>query len=581
MDMISSTEVIRRIESYFEGGAARYLSRAQAKGAAKAVAATANHTMALRPLNFHTAAEIAARVIENIPSYPGGFAGRGIVICGGGVRLFANAWVCIQMLRRLGCSLPIQLWHWGQRELDERMRALMTPLGVECVDVEKVRRRYPARLTHPWALKPYAILYCRFKEVLLLDADNVPVANPEFLFDAPQFRRAGAVFWPDFWRLGRERTAWKLFGVPYRDEPEFETGQVLVNKAVCWRALNLCLWYNQESELFYQHVYGDKETFHMAFRKLNAPFARPSRPIHRLPGVMCQHDFKGRRLFQHRNEAKWDLLSPNRRIRGFWFENECRQFLKQLGQAWDAQIEKLRPPPPEPATRGRGEMPADGEVKLFACMVSSRQRDDARQRTLADLASTDWGQRPVHVQMDEQRFSRNEDNQTHTAWRGLQVGLQSDADYILYLEDDLEFNRCFFGNLRAWPLLRQRQIALASLFNPGLRELARIRPSRGLVIDPHRFLGSKALLVSRDAARFFLRHWLEGPATLDLKLGALSARLDRPVFCHCPSLVRHVGRRSMVGRPFRQARDFQRDWTAPEINPAGVAGVAPATEGSR
>ena len=340
MEMISSAEVVRRIEAYFEGGAARYLSRAQARAAGSGVTATANYTWPARPLNFHTAPELAQEFIKSIPSYAGGFAGRGIVICAGGVRMFTNAWVCINMLRRLGCSLPIELWHRGPSELDERMRTLVAPLGVKCVDAEEQQRYHPARLTHAWALKPYAILHCPFKEVLLLDADNVPVVSPDFLFDTPQFRRTGAVFWPDYWRLQPERIAWKLFAVPYRDELEFESGQVLVDKKVCWRPLNLCLWYNQYSDFFYQYVYGDKETFHMAFRKLNAPFARPSRPIYRLPGVMCQHDFKGRRLFQHRNAAKWELFGPNRRIRGFWFEKECRQYLKQLAQAWDGHVAK-------------------------------------------------------------------------------------------------------------------------------------------------------------------------------------------------------------------------------------------------
>ena len=39
-----------------------------------------------------------------------------------------------------------------------------------------------------------------------------------------------AIFWPDFGRLGPERPIWQICEVPYRDEPEFETGQVVVDK---------------------------------------------------------------------------------------------------------------------------------------------------------------------------------------------------------------------------------------------------------------------------------------------------------------------------------------------------------------
>ncbi|SPE62495.1 conserved hypothetical protein [Verrucomicrobia bacterium] len=569
MDLITSAEVIRRIESYVAGGAARSLSRPQARAAGKAVAATRSHGLAARPLNFHTAPELAGRFLAELRPYPGGFAGRGIVICGGGVWMFTNAWVCIQMLRRLGCRLPIQLWHLGDRELDGQMRALVAPLGVECVDAEEQQRHSPARIAHGWALKPYALLRCPFKEVLLLDADNVPVANPEFLFDSPQFRRAGAVFWPDFWRLERGRTAWKLFGVPYRDECEVESGQILVNKERCWRALNLCLWCNQQSELFYRHVYGDKETFHLAFRKLNVPYAMPSRGIYRLRGVMCQHDFQGRRLFQHRNCAKWNLFRPNRRIRGFWFESECREFLKQLAETWDGQIDKLRPAPFRLAASSRQERALNREVRIFATLISIRQGESTWRQSLDNLANTDWAGRPVHVQLDEKRFSSNEENLTHAAWLALRVGLQTRAEYVLLLTDGLEFARDFFHNLRAWPLLRDYQFGCASLFNPGLRELACFARRRAVAINARAGLGSPALLLSRSTVQFLLEHWLEGPERLDVKLGTLAARLEQPVFCHWPSLVRPAGRR-LAANGAGHGSDFKRDWRSPEENLTGL-----------
>lgn len=177
--------------------------------------------------------------IQSVPEYPGTFEGKGIVICAGGVRLFTSAWVCINMLRKLGCTLPIQLWHLGKRELDAHMKAIVKPLGVECVDALEMRKKFPARILNGWELKAYALLHNPFKEVLLLDADNVPVVNPEFLFELQEYKSTGAVFWPDIGRLGRERTIWNICGVPYQDEPEFESGQILVNKERCWKALKL------------------------------------------------------------------------------------------------------------------------------------------------------------------------------------------------------------------------------------------------------------------------------------------------------------------------------------------------------
>lgn len=272
-------------------------------------------------------------VAASLPPYPGDRHGRGVIVPGGGVRYFTCAWVCINMLRRLGCELPVELWHLGRREMTDDMRDLLAPLGVTTVDAAEVRKVRPARILNGWELKPYAILNSRFREVLLLDADNVPVVDPTFLFDTPEYREAGAIFWPDFGRLGPDRSVWALTGVPHRDEPEFETGQVVVDKAPCWGPLHLTMWMNEHSDFWYRHIHGDKETFHIAWRQLGAPYAMPPRGIDALDGVMCQHDFGGRRIFQHRNMAKWSLTG-NRRIKEFMHEEQCLRFLAELRDRW-------------------------------------------------------------------------------------------------------------------------------------------------------------------------------------------------------------------------------------------------------
>ena len=45
--------------------------------------------------------------------------------------------------------------------------------------------------------KLMAIVGSSFSEVLWLDADNTAVRNPEYLFDLPEFRSNGALFWPE------------------------------------------------------------------------------------------------------------------------------------------------------------------------------------------------------------------------------------------------------------------------------------------------------------------------------------------------------------------------------------------------
>jgi len=53
------------------------------------------------------------------------------------------------------------------------------------------------------------------------------------------------------------------------------------------------------------------------------------RGILTLNGTMCQHDFEGKRLFQHRNHLKWSLVR-NPHVPGFVFETECNNYLLKL-----------------------------------------------------------------------------------------------------------------------------------------------------------------------------------------------------------------------------------------------------------
>lgn len=349
MALITAEDVIRRIEYYYQGRQLRYLHHANIVRAQTIEKRKESdpYEIGIHELTVNNARTKAEEFITQIPQYEDTFLGKGIVICGGGVTYFTCAWVCINMLRRMGCKLPIQLWYLGPLEMDAKMKQLVKPFGVTCIDARahwKRQQQFNQRNTFElyslggWQLKAYSILHSSLKEILLLDADNVPVVNPKFLFETPEYKECGAVFWPDYSHFGPEREIWDICGVTYRDEPEFESGQLLVDKSRCWNALQLAMWYNKHANFYYQYIHGDKDTFHLAFRKLEQAYAMTSYPIHPLEYTMCQHDFDGRRIFQHRNLAKWTLNRPNLRLFDFWYEEECLEFLQYLKIKWNGQI---------------------------------------------------------------------------------------------------------------------------------------------------------------------------------------------------------------------------------------------------
>jgi len=254
-------------------------------------------------------------------------SGRGIVMAVGGWRVFRWAWVGLHMLRRTGCTLPVELWHLHGGEIDRTMRRLTEPLGVRLVNASRVRPHHPARILNAWELKPYAVIHSRFRHVLLLDADNVTLIDPTSMFDSPQYQEHGAIFWPDEAPFPPRDPIWRLCGLASRPEPRVESGQLMVDNVRCRRALALTMFLNEHSDFFYQHVHGDKDTFQLAWWLTGQQYARPATPMRPLRGAMCQHDLRGRRMFQHRT-AKWD--DPDLRIRGFRHEDTCRGLLRRL-----------------------------------------------------------------------------------------------------------------------------------------------------------------------------------------------------------------------------------------------------------
>src|SRR5207247_1732169 len=152
----------------------------------------------------------------------------------------------------------------------------------------------------------------------------------------------------------------------------------------CWQALQLSLWFNENSDFYYRYLHGDKETFHLAFRKLKKAYALVDTPIQPLLRTMCQHDFDGKRLFQHRNADKWNLLLQNKHVPGFWFEEECRVYVSHLRQIWDGRLSCVQ------GLHSDKTIPRDAPT-IKAVMISCPERADLRRKTLKKLARTDWG----------------------------------------------------------------------------------------------------------------------------------------------------------------------------------------------
>src|SRR5690242_7865832 len=115
-------------------------------------------------------------------------SGRGLVVVAGGSRIFTNAYVLLHVLRKALCSrLPVELWHFGQAEMSPAMAALVEAFDVRLVDATPQLAATGADIRDGWQLKSFALAYSGFAEVLLLDADQVPISDPATCFDWPEY----------------------------------------------------------------------------------------------------------------------------------------------------------------------------------------------------------------------------------------------------------------------------------------------------------------------------------------------------------------------------------------------------------
>jgi hypothetical protein len=308
------------------------------------------------------------RIESPLPPVPGQGGGRGIVISvnakpgmSSGKHLpqgyFPGAWVLAKELRRLGCTLPITFAYLGELEWDPTLTRLVELLGVSVMDLRKIEEAdpIPPRILAGWESKWYAIWHSPYEEVLYLDADQVPMRDPSFLFDSKQFRYHGSVWWPDVPPYDREEwlpeCVWKNVGLEYRDEVDFETGQFMVDKAKCAKELWLAGWMNSHSDYFYRFVFGDKSTFHLALAVLGTNYAMPQRGAGGNPASLFQHDFAGQVLFQHLTRNKPSLSgypSPGSLLK----RDECERHLAELREIWHGRLwHQTDPSPKEEAWR--------------------------------------------------------------------------------------------------------------------------------------------------------------------------------------------------------------------------------------
>lgn len=238
-------------------------------------------------------------------------------------KLLVSAYAIARTLRFAhNCTLPIEIWYLASEmgsnaTQNAILQELMTKFAP--ISLNPIREQHVGGFNS----KVHAILHTNLTNLLFLDADNLPVKDPTYLFETREFKETGAVFWPDFWHpahsifnINNQSLLWELLDLTFVDMFEQESGQLAINKRKSAAALQLLeLFAFRRPNIFanLKLAWGDKDLFRLAWLKTNTSFHMIQTP----PGIagslvqskfcgmtMAQFDPSGELLFLHRNAMK-------------------------------------------------------------------------------------------------------------------------------------------------------------------------------------------------------------------------------------------------------------------------------------
>lgn len=241
-------------------------------------------------LTRHNVQSFAKRAAAEIPEYKNIYVGKGIITCAGSRITLYNLYFLVRTLRHFGNNTLLECWHLPKEIIPDKLRFLYAQYNVLFIEAKNFN-------LGGWELKSHAVLHSSFKEILFLDADNLVSFDVQEILEEEIDQ-----FWPDFGFLHKNLEIYKFLDMSPKILKCFEAGQFKINKEKSWKALNFCNWINQNSNFFYkQKIWGDKDTFNLAWNKFNTPFIL-HKNMEKINGIFIQ-DYKGKK-FYHQNQAK-------------------------------------------------------------------------------------------------------------------------------------------------------------------------------------------------------------------------------------------------------------------------------------
>jgi hypothetical protein len=241
------------------------------------------------------------------PIYPGG-TGHGIVTAGEG-RYWPMLVAMLRTLRDVGCTLPVEVWYRGAAGAVRPEDVL--DLGATLIDADLCGRHYGDQRVPTgdpdrggWENKLYALTRTRFETAIWIDADAIPLADPEPL--AALADAHGLAAWTDRSHDATRHLNWtEVWPAGPGPVPGISGGQFALNRRLVWKELFLTNWICQRSDFYFPRMLGDQDALRVALTATGRSFLDLG-DFTRLPAArhLYRFDLDGRPLFEHRSGPK-------------------------------------------------------------------------------------------------------------------------------------------------------------------------------------------------------------------------------------------------------------------------------------
>lgn len=225
---------------------------------------------------------------------------KGLVITTGKKRFRYACHLILSLRHVVKSALPIQIAYAGEEDLPKVYRDFIVSIAtdVSIFDVTSVFDDRTLDLPHGgWAIKAFAILGSTFEQVMLLDADDVFLQQPDVIFsEHPEYLKTGNLLFHDrlLWQGAfKERHAWwekelenttlsdtikqsKVYMEGYAEEGD--SGVVVADKSRLGVFIGLLhiAWQNTRDVregYTYRQGHGDKESWWFGFELTETPYS--------------------------------------------------------------------------------------------------------------------------------------------------------------------------------------------------------------------------------------------------------------------------------------------------------------------